>query len=88
MKEKREKTVRKPSRKVAAILDLTANNYKLFGLAILVIVIGYFFMAQGPVDGFMSLTLAPIVLIIGYCVIVPYAIFWKAKKSDGQTSAQ
>ncbi len=88
MKEKREKTTRKPGRKMAAILDLTATNYKLFGVAVVVIVIGYFFMAQGPVDGFMSLTLAPIVLIIGYCVLVPYAIFWKAKKGDSQASTQ
>jgi hypothetical protein len=84
MKEKREKNVHKTTRKVSDFLDLTANNYKLFGLAVVILVIGYFFLAQGPADSFMSLSLAPIILIIGYCVLVPYAIFWKAKKSETQ----
>jgi hypothetical protein len=26
------------------------------------------------VDGFLSLTLAPILMVIGYCVLFPYAI--------------
>ncbi len=86
MKEKREKNVRRTARKTASnFLDLTATNYKWFGLAILILVIGYFFLAQGPADSFMSLSLAPIILIIGYCVVVPYAIFWKAKKKETQS---
>jgi hypothetical protein len=84
MKEMRKKTVRTIARKSDAFLDLTANNYKIFGLGLLILIIGYFFMAQGPADSFMSLTLSPIILVIGYCVVIPYAILWKAKKRETQ----
>ncbi|OPZ69921.1 MAG: hypothetical protein BWY83_01824 [bacterium ADurb.Bin478] len=84
MKEKREKATRKLVRKGGEFLDLAANNYKLFGLGILILIVGYFFLAQGPADSFMSLTLAPILLVFSYCVVIPYAIFWKAKKREPQ----
>lgn len=38
------------------------------------ILIGYLFLAQPPVDGFLSLTLAPILLVLGYCVLIPIAL--------------
>ena len=31
-------------------------------------------MGQPPANGFFSLTLAPILLVLGYCVVFPYAI--------------
>lgn len=84
MKEKREKVARKLVRRGGDFLDLAADNYKLFGLGILILIVGHFFLAQGPADSFMSLTLAPILLVISYCVVIPYAIFWKAKKREAQ----
>ena len=44
------------------------RNYILFGVAFVVIAIGYVFLAQG------SITLAPLLLVVGYCVLVPWAI--------------
>jgi hypothetical protein len=43
------------------------------------VVLGYVFMAQPPADGFLSLTLAPILLVLSYCVIFPYAIMAREK---------
>jgi hypothetical protein len=50
------------------------RNYLIFGLGIIVIIIGYIFLASG------SITLAPILLVLGYCIIVPIAIIVNAKK--------
>ncbi|OQX95205.1 hypothetical protein B6I21_06635 [candidate division KSB1 bacterium 4572_119] len=55
------------------------ENYILFLIGVLVIVIGYIFMAQGPADSFWSLTLAPILLVISYCLIIPASILYKKK---------
>ena len=62
-------------------LPFTRINYLGLGLGILFIVIGYICLSQPPVDGFISVTLAPILLVLGYCVIIPIAIFLKEPKS-------
>jgi uncharacterized membrane protein YhaH (DUF805 family) len=50
------------------------KNYLLFGFAVLVIIVGYFIMYMGDVNSFQSVTLAPILLIVGYIVLIPLAI--------------
>ena len=49
----------------------------------LVIIVGYLFLRTPPAESFWSLTLAPIVLVIGYCVIVPLSILRKRKEKMG-----
>jgi hypothetical protein len=49
-------------------VKLGRRNWIAFGAALLVIVVGYIFLANG------SITIAPILLVLGYCVLVPYAI--------------
>jgi len=44
------------------------KNYILFGIAILVIVVGYILLGSG------SMTMAPLLLVVGYCVLIPIAI--------------
>ena len=51
----------------------------LFLVGFFLLILGYFFMAQPPVYGFMSLHLAPIILIIAYLIIFPIAIMIKDK---------
>ena len=53
------------------------KNYLLFGIGILVIILGYIIMAIGEVNSFKSVKLAPILLVIGYLVIIPLSIFYK-----------
>ena len=60
------------------------QNLKLLGIGLAFLVIGYVLVAQPPVDSFVSLTVAPIVLLIGYLVIIPYAIMYNPKKDDSQ----
>ena len=52
-------------------------NYLLFGIGILVIILGYIIMGFGEVDSFQSIKLAPIILLIGYIIIIPLSIFYK-----------
>ena len=58
----------------------TKMNYILFGLGFIVLVLGYFLLSRDPWDGFTSLTVAPIVLMIAYLVIFPLAILFINKK--------
>lgn len=73
MKEKaRKKKKQKP-------LGIKSRNFQIFAAAIITIIIGYFFLAKGPADSQASLTVAPLVLILGYCILVPLAILYKSK---------
>lgn len=47
------------------------KNYIFFGIALLVIILGYLSLASG------SITLAPILLVVGYCVLIPIALIIK-----------
>jgi hypothetical protein len=51
------------------------------------IVIGYICLAQPPLDGFLSLTLAPILLVLAYCVVFPYAIMARDRTKNVPASA-
>jgi hypothetical protein len=55
----------------------TRKNYLLFGIGLLFIILGYIVMATGEVNSFQSLTLAPIMLFIGYIVLIPIALIYR-----------
>ena len=55
-------------------------NYILFFLGILSILLGYIIMSTGTVNSFQSLTFAPILLFIGYLVLIPLSLLVKNKK--------
>lgn len=57
------------------------RNISLFLIGLISIVIGFILMAQPPVNGFLSKTLAPIILVIAYLIIIPFAIFIKDKNT-------
>jgi hypothetical protein len=52
-------------------LRFSARSYWLFGAGFAAIVVGYVFLSKG------SITAAPILLVAGYCALVPLAIFMK-----------
>ena len=51
-------------------LPFGPRNYMLMGAALVAIIIGYFSLNAG------SITLAPILLVLGYCVLFPLGIIW------------
>lgn len=55
-------------------------NYLIFLVGILLIISGYIIMAAGSVNSFQSLTLAPILLFVGYIVVIPIALIYRPKK--------
>ena len=56
------------------------KNYLLFIAGIIFIIIGYLTMAFGETYSFQSLTLAPVMLTIGYLVLIPSALIYKDKE--------
>jgi len=72
--------------KMAEVLPFRKKNLYILGIGLILLVIGYILMAQPPVNGFLSLTLSPIILLIAYIFIIPYSIFygWKEhRRPDG-----
>ena len=61
-------------------LPFTKRNYYIFLAGLVVIILGYFTLSQG------SITLAPILLVLGYCVILPVAILYRGR-DEAPTSA-
>ena len=64
------------------VMIIGRKNIILFLIGLLAIVMAFILMAQPPVDGFLSRTLAPVILVIAYLVIIPIAIFIRDKKID------
>jgi hypothetical protein len=60
-------------------ISLTKKNYMIIGLGIAIIIIGYILMAANSVDGFLPTVVAPILLVAGYCAIIPFGILFKDK---------
>jgi len=73
LKEKRRRNARKPAQRMARLqmVQFGPRNYILGALGLLFIVFGFITLARG------SITLAPILLVLGYCVIVPVALLIK-----------
>ena len=54
-------------------------NYLLFGIGLCVIMFGYIIMATGETESLQSVKIAPLILIVGYCIIIPASILIKPK---------
>ena len=54
------------------------NNYILIATGLVILTLGYIFMAQGNWASFFSLTISPITLLIAYIIIIPLAILLKS----------
>ena len=54
-------------------------NYIIFFIGVLFIIFGYIIMATGTVNSFQSLTLAPIMLFLGYIIIIPASLIYRKK---------
>ena len=58
------------------IMPFGRKNMQILLIALAMIVLGYILMAQPPVDSFLSITAAPIIILIAMLVVIPYAIFY------------
>jgi hypothetical protein len=73
--------------KADSVFPLERENYLIIALGLLFIVIGYIAFSGNSVDGFSQLTLAPLLLLAGYCVIIPVGILYKPKKKSSPTDS-
>jgi len=80
-----QKVRHKAKKKSQEAIPFGRENIILFLIGVLVIVIGYIFLAQGPADSFWSLTLAPILLVFSYCIIIPISISYRKKTQKQET---
>ena len=69
-----------PGRQTRMVFD--RRNYILLLLGIALVVVGYVVMRiENEVDGFVSLYIAPILILGGYVEII-YAILWRPPAGD------
>lgn len=57
-------------------LAMGSRNVLMLFAGIVIIVIGYFLLGRG------SITAAPLLLVLGYCVVVPLSIILWVKRSE------
>jgi len=53
----------------------TAKNYSIFALGVALIALGYLVMATGDTTSTQSLTIAPIMLFLGYSLLYHFASY-------------
>lgn len=76
MAEKKQKMGINEKREKTEEIRFGKINYLLLSLGVLFIAFGYLSLSRG------SLTLAPIMLVVGYCVLIPFGIVMRGKKRD------
>ncbi|MEO0088669.1 MAG: hypothetical protein ABIK77_05990 [candidate division WOR-3 bacterium] len=59
--------------KESPLIHFKRNNYLLLILGIITIILGYVVLSTGDI------TIAPILLVLGYCVLIPLALLLKFK---------
>ena len=62
----------------------TSKNIMLFGVSVGLLVVGFILLGQGPVENPLSKSVAPVILIAVYCVLLPFAILAKTKESPAK----
>ena len=58
----------------------TKVNYILFISGIIMIILGYIIMVTGDTNSFQSLSLSPVILLIGYLILIPASLIYKEKE--------
>jgi len=74
-------------KKQTGVLPFGKKNLQILIIGLILIVLGYVAMSQPPVDGFLSRTAAPLILLFAFLIVIPYSIFYghfNGKKSAGK----
>jgi len=66
-------------------LPLGKQNFLIMGVGLLVIIAGYLTMLTGSVEGFLPLVVSPILLVVGYCILIPIGILYRPGASADVT---
>lgn len=66
------------------VFPLEKHNYIILGIGVLVIISGYIALMEKTVEGFLPLVVAPILLVLGYCVLIPLGILYTRKEKEAR----
>jgi hypothetical protein len=69
----------KPKKSGIALYD--RRNYFLLILSVVLIAAGYVCLGTKPKDGIATMMVAPALLVLGYCVLLPVAVFLKPRQA-------
>ena len=58
------------------------KNILIVAFGVVLVVMGFFCLAQGPAENPVSLTVAPLILVFAYLVVVPVGILWGSRKKN------
>jgi hypothetical protein len=64
------------------LLPFEKMNYILFGISLFVIIIGYVALAKEPYNSFVSLNIAPVLLVLGYVFLIPLSILYRKREKE------
>ncbi len=65
---------------------LGKSNFAIIGLGILILFVGFIVMAiPNDPDAFLSRTLAPILLVVAFLVVIPFGIMYGNKNQEKQS---
>jgi hypothetical protein len=78
--EKRKQVQKKKFREGSLVLG--RRNVWLMMIGIVVILLGYFLLGRG------SISAAPFLLVLGYCVLVPLSIMLWVRQPDKKTDSE
>ena len=60
--------------------DFGRENYLFLLAGVATIFLGYIIMWLGDATSFLSVTLAPLVLLAGYLVLIPLGLLWRREE--------
>jgi len=83
----KEKSAKKKVKRIES-LSLDKTNYQIILAGVVVIIAGYFALSAKPWDNPVAMNVAPILLVLGYCVIIPFGIIYRKKRSAEESSEQ
>ena len=63
-------------------IPIGKRNVQLYIVGLVVLVIGYITLSIGPWDNPLSRSVAPLILLLAYMVIFPFAVMVKDKKAE------
>jgi hypothetical protein len=88
-KQVNKRTIKK-TRKIVSPFSVywKKNNFVFLFIGLLTIIAGFVFMSMGSWDSFPSLFVSPVVLVVGYLIILPASILFVGKNEAENSSDQ
>jgi hypothetical protein len=63
-------------------IPFNSQNYFILGIGLFFITVGYVILSKSEVTGFVPLVLSPILLVLGYCVLIPLGIMYRKREQN------